>query len=281
MKLSTVPKSKFSDLQLLGRLKGLAWLSAEQLKNLDGSMTSRNVKHKGVIFEEHGALARDTHILLTGTAELCHMNGSRTQVVAILSPGVLFRMPLMARGFDHNFQWTALNDCRVSELLTDTFIQIGMGSVAAKFPANFRRLADIENERRGYMMGRYPSFLGLTLLQRVAVALLELALEFGVQNTRGVLIRITLVQRQLADLVGASRAFFSRVSLPTTRAQSDTSPASTFFWLYLEIGLLAAGFHGEFPEPNSQRNSELSTEHSTRSIPPEDVPGKVHRRRQA
>ena len=217
MKPATAPKSKFSDLQLLGRLKGLAWLSAGQLKNLDDSMTSRNVKHKGVIFEEHGALARDTHILLTGTAELSHMNGSRTQVVAILSPGVLFRMPLMARGIDHNFQWTALNDCRVSELLTDTFIQIGMGSVAANFPANFQRLADIENARRGYMMGRYPSFLGLALLQRVAVALLELALEFGVQNTRGVLIRITLAQRQLADLVGASRAKVGQVLIDLER----------------------------------------------------------------
>jgi hypothetical protein len=46
-------------------------------------------------------------------------------------------------------------------------------------------------------MGRYPSFLGLGLLERVAVALLELALEFGVRNTRGILIRITLSQRQL------------------------------------------------------------------------------------
>jgi CRP-like cAMP-binding protein len=43
------------------------------------------------------------------------------------------------------------------------------------------------------------------------VALLELALEFGVQNTRGILLRITLTQRQLADLVGASRAKVSQV----------------------------------------------------------------------
>jgi hypothetical protein len=92
-----------------------------------------------------------------------------------------------------------------------------MGSVAAKFPANFQRLADIENARRGYIMGRYPTFLGLALLQRVAVALLELALEFGVQNTRGVLIRITLGQRQLTDLVGASRAKVGQVLIALER----------------------------------------------------------------
>jgi CRP-like cAMP-binding protein len=59
----------------------------------------------------------------------------------------------------------------------------------------------------------------LGLLERVAVALLELALEFGVQNTRGVLIRITLTQRQLADLVGASRARVGLVLLDLERRE--------------------------------------------------------------
>ncbi len=69
----------------------------------------------------------------------------------------------------------------------------------------------------GYLMGRYSGFLGLGLVERVAVALLELSLEFGVQNSRGVLIRITLTQSQLADLVGASRAKVGRVLLDLER----------------------------------------------------------------
>ena len=60
-------------------------------------------------------------------------------------------------------------------------------------------------------MGRYPSFLGLGLQGRVAVALLELSVEFGVQETRGILIRVALTERQLADLVGASRAKVGQV----------------------------------------------------------------------
>jgi len=213
MKPATRSKTKFSDLQLLGRLKGLAWLSAPQLKKLDDSMTSRNVQHKGLIFEERGVLSLDTHILLTGTAELSHVNGSRPRVVAILSPGVIFRMPLMARGIDHNFQWTALNDCRVSQLTTNNFISISLGIP----PADFMRVADSINPRWGSLIGRYPGFLGLNLQRRVAVALLELSFEFGVQNTRGILIRITLTQRQLADLVGASRAKVGQVMLDLER----------------------------------------------------------------
>jgi CRP-like cAMP-binding protein len=207
MKPATIPKTKFSDLQLLGRLKGLAWLSSGQLKNLDDSMTSRTVKHKHLIFEERGARSPDTHILLTGTAELCHMDAVRSRVVAILSPGVIFRMPMMAHGIEHIFRWTALNDCRVAQLTTNNFISISLGVR----PADFLRVSESEDARWGSLMGRYPSFLGLGLQGRVAVALLELSLEFGVQETRGILIRITLTQRQLAGLVGASRAKVGQV----------------------------------------------------------------------
>jgi CRP-like cAMP-binding protein len=119
----------------------------------------------------------------------------------------------MARGIDHTFQWTALSDCRVAELPTEIFIGISLSIV----PAHYLRVADTGNPRLGYLMGRYPSFLGLGLLERVAVALLELALEFGVQDTRGVLIRLTLTQRQLADLVGASRAKVGQVLLDLER----------------------------------------------------------------
>jgi Crp-like helix-turn-helix domain len=69
----------------------------------------------------------------------------------------------------------------------------------------------------GYLLGHYPSFVLLGLLERVAVALLELAFEFGVQNTRGVLLRITLTQRQLADLVGASWAKVGQVLIDLER----------------------------------------------------------------
>jgi CRP/FNR family transcriptional regulator, cyclic AMP receptor protein len=200
--MSSMPASKVqSDVQILRRLKDLSWLSHLQLKRLDDSMTARNVKRKGVIFQERGLLNLNTHILLSGTAELCHSYGPRSRVIAILSPGIIFRMPLMARAVDHNFKWTALNDCRVAELSTDRYIKITLGILGA----TYLRVANAEGARWGSLLGRYPGFLGFDLQARVAVALLELAFEFGVQNTRGILIRITLSHRQLADLVGATR----------------------------------------------------------------------------
>ncbi len=105
------------------------------------------------------------------------------------------------------------DDCRVAELATESFISITLGIL----PADYLKVADTGSPRLGYLMGRYPSFLGLGLVERIAVALLELSLEFGVQDSRGVLIRITLTQSQLADLVGASRAKVGQVLLDLER----------------------------------------------------------------
>ena len=45
----------------------------------------------------------------------------------------------------------------------------------------------------------------------MAVALIELAVEFGVQNHRGVVLGIVPTHKQLADLVGASRPKVSEI----------------------------------------------------------------------
>jgi hypothetical protein len=45
----------------------------------------------------------------------------------------------------------------------------------------------------------------------VAVALIELASEFGVQDHRGVVLSVAPTHKQLADLVGASRPKVSEV----------------------------------------------------------------------
>jgi CRP-like cAMP-binding protein len=194
-------KSPVPDVQLLKRLKDLSWLSYAQLKRIDDAMSARIVKRKELIFEERSALHPSTHILLSGIAELCHSFASNARVVALISPGVIFRMPLMARGVDHHFKWTALNECRVAELSTARYIKITLGILQATYD----RVANIENSRWANILGRYPGFLGFGLQSRVAIALLELALDFGVQNTRGILIRINLTQQQLGDLVGATR----------------------------------------------------------------------------
>lgn len=196
-----------SDLELLGRLKGLSWLSAAQLKELGHSMSTRSVKRNGVIFQELGKPSTEAHILLSGAAQLSHLNGEGPRVVAMMMPGVIFRLPQMPEEVGHNFEWVALNDCRVGRLPIERYVAITLG---VDYRA-YARISEPAENRLGRILARYPSFIGFALLQRVAVALIELAVEFGVQNHRGVVLGIVPTHQQLADLVGASRPKVSEI----------------------------------------------------------------------
>ena len=55
------------------------------------------------------------------------------------------------------------------------------------------------------MLQRYTNFVGLTVRERLAGALLELGAKFGADDARGVLLTLKLTHADLAELVGASR----------------------------------------------------------------------------
>jgi len=55
------------------------------------------------------------------------------------------------------------------------------------------------------MLQRYTNFVGLSVRERLAGALLELGAKFGADDARGVLLTLKLTHADLAELVGASR----------------------------------------------------------------------------
>jgi len=52
---------------------------------------------------------------------------------------------------------------------------------------------------------RSSSFLNLGLHERIAIALLELCADFGIEESRGTLLRVSFSHKDIANLVGASR----------------------------------------------------------------------------
>src|SRR5260370_17012259 len=163
-------------------------------------MGARRVKRNGVIFQDLGKPSTEAHILLSGAAQLIHLNGEGPRVVAMMMPGVIFRLPLMPVEAGHNFEWVALNDCRVGRLPIERYVSITLG---VDYDA-YARISEPAENRLGRILARYPSFIGFALLQRVAVALIELAVEFGVQNHRGVVLAIVPTHKQPAHLLGPS-----------------------------------------------------------------------------
>jgi Crp-like helix-turn-helix protein len=98
-----------------------------------------------------------------------------------------------------DFQCEAYSDCRVASLSWSDFGRIaGLRSELA-----YKTFHQNDLKQWYQVLLRTSGFLGLR--ERIAIALLELASDFGIKESRGELLRISPSHQDLADLVGASR----------------------------------------------------------------------------
>jgi CRP-like cAMP-binding protein len=198
--LNETRNSPSSDLDKLRRIKGLSWLSTSELGLLAGALTLADFKRPQIILSE-AALASDAHILLKGIARITCQNVRNERVtIALLPPGPIPEFPsLPFSRFD--FRCEAYNDCRVGSLSWNGFKGIGAdGSESA-----FRRFHQNDLQQWYRLLLRSSSFLDLDLHERIAITLLELASDFGIEESRGALLRASFSHQDIADLVGASR----------------------------------------------------------------------------
>jgi CRP-like cAMP-binding protein len=69
----------------------------------------------------------------------------------------------------------------------------------------FKHLHENDLKQWYRLLLRSSSFLNLGLHERIAIALLELCSDFGVEESRGTLLRVSFSHKDIADLVGATR----------------------------------------------------------------------------
>jgi CRP-like cAMP-binding protein len=198
--LNETRNSSSSDLDKLSRLKGLSWLSASELRLLAGALALTNFKPPQIILHE-AALASDAHILLEGIARITCQNAHGDRVtIALLPPGPIPEFPSLPPGrFD--FRCEAYNDCRVGSLGWNDFKGITVHSSESVF----RKFHQNDLQQWYRLLLRSSSFLDLDLHERIAITLLELASDFGIEESRGALLRASFSHQDIADLVGASR----------------------------------------------------------------------------
>jgi CRP-like cAMP-binding protein len=200
MRLNKIRTPPDTDLDKLTRLKALSWLSASELKLLAGALATANFKRPQVILRE-AALASEAHILLTGIARITCMNAHSERVtVALLAPGPIPEFPCLPIS-RFNFQCVAYKDCRVGSLSRKDFEAI---TVNASEPAS-KKMHENALQQWYRLLLRGSGYLNLGLHERVALALLELCSDFGVEDSRGTLLRASFSHKDIAELVGASR----------------------------------------------------------------------------
>jgi CRP/FNR family transcriptional regulator, cyclic AMP receptor protein len=192
--------SRDTDLDRLSRLKALSWLSQPELALLVGALALANYKRHSVILRE-AALARDAHILLSGIARItCRTARNERVTVAMLAPGPIPEFPALPLS-QSEFRCEAYNDCRVGTVSWDDFDGITANAPESAFKQFHRN--DLKQWYR--LLLRSSSFLNLGLHERIAIALLELCADFGIEESRGTLLRVSFSHKDIANLVGASR----------------------------------------------------------------------------
>jgi CRP-like cAMP-binding protein len=189
-----------TDLERLSRVKALAWLSTGELALLVSALALTNYKRREVILQET-ELRAEAHILIAGVARITCLNARRKRVtVAMLAPGPIPEFPALPLS-QSVFQCEAFNDCRVGSLSWPAFNEI----TANASESAFRKFHENDLKQWYRVLLRSSSFLNLGLHERIAVALLELCSDFGIEESRGTLLRISVSHRDIANLVGASR----------------------------------------------------------------------------
>ena len=189
-----------SDLDALSRIKSLAWLSSAELHELAEALDISDFKRHEVICGESG-LASEAHILLAGVACITCPNSRRRRVtVSLLAPGPIPEFPALPSS-QYRFQCEAYGECRVGAIAWERLSEISPAA-SQKVMRAFHQ----NNLKHWYrLLLRGSSFLSLDLHERLRIALLDLCADFGIEDSRGMLLRVSFSHKDLANLVGASR----------------------------------------------------------------------------
>jgi CRP-like cAMP-binding protein len=211
--LNNEHKARATDLELLGHLKAFSWLSTQDRTRLLSALETANFTKHDIIVRESD-LASSAHILLAGSASITCLN-VRTErvIVALLPPGPIPEFPRLPFT-PSRFQIEAYDDCRVGSVTWEQFDVI----TAQSSQAAFREFHQNNLQQWYRLLLRGSSFLSLDLHERVGLALLELCTDFGIEDSRGTLLRVAISHGHLANLVGASRP---RVTEHLARLERD------------------------------------------------------------
>ncbi len=188
------------DDKALRHLRTLSWLSDDQLRRLARDLTTLRVKRRETIFFE-GEASAHVYVLLSGVAKLSLLNRDERVLVGLVGSGEIFGVSSLLPDATRPFRCDAFSDCTVGVGDPAKFVEIVLGVPLERLS----RTLDVTVGRWWGMLQRYTNFIGLSVRERLAGALLELGAKFGVDDARGKLLTLNLTHADLAELVGASR----------------------------------------------------------------------------
>ncbi len=229
--LNTTRNPGDSDCDKLGRLSALSWLSGPEITLLTKALVWVNFEPHELILQG-SAFASEAHILLTGISRITSLNNRGERVtVSFVAPGPIPEFPSVPLS-RFAFQCEAFNHCRIGSLAWKNFDAITVNSPQSAV----RKFHEHDLQQWYRLLLRSSSFLNLALHERIALTLLELSSQFGIEESRGTLLRVGFSHKDIAELVGASRP---RVTEHLARLERDQFVLRDGRRLFVQVAKLA------------------------------------------
>ena len=194
------PAEKPLEVQSLSKLFPSLALEPHKLARLAEEISLVRLKRGDRMIE----LPAPTDILLVlkGAIAITWQHDNRHQVlVTLLAPGEIFAFsslrPEMARGLKRH----AFTDSLVATIDSTRLIDIMLGVQLSAFKSAMEMTVGWSAET----LMRYIKTFHLSPRDRLVIALIEMGAKFGVRDSRGLILNLPLTQKDLANLLGASR----------------------------------------------------------------------------
>ena len=185
---------------VLKQLKNLDGLSSAQLEKLAEKLSVKNFS-KGQIILDQDEPAKLIYLLVSGVVRVSYSGGVRQTIVSLVPAGEFFGMDSLVPESRHPFRYDAFELSVVGSIQPAAFVEALLGASKKNFLAGFATMLHLN--RRLYV--HCIRGIGLDVRRRVALELAHLAERFGLPNSRGTVISLTISHETLAGIVGASR----------------------------------------------------------------------------
>lgn len=189
-----------SEPKSLQELPNLAGFSLVQLEKFAAHSGVKNFARGEIIFDQDTE-GRYVYLLTSGVVSASYISPERQTLVQLLAPGEFFGLDSLIAETRHRFRCEAFEDCKISFIKPQLFVEIFFG-------------ASYEDFLPGYRAALAPGYsayvhciqgIGLDLRRRLALELLNLADHFGAPDPDGTSIGLNLSHELIASIVGASR----------------------------------------------------------------------------
>lgn len=190
-------QKRFWFLNRVKLFKGFSLEDAERIENLSEMV---KVKRRHVIFMP-GDTSDKIYLLKSGLVKISRVTEDGKELTLFfLSPGDVFGETALVDKSPRNTLAQAYEDCVLQVIERESALRFLISHQDFLFS-----LTQLISDRRRRLENKIDNLLFKGAHARLAGLFLELADEFGVRDSRGIIINLKLTHREIANLIGSTR----------------------------------------------------------------------------